>query len=326
MSWNLPFAGSGFPPSLQASLPSSVSVDQIDLYWSAVTVGRPNLISVLAHGSYSIAELMWRSAIVDANITKLPSMAGLHNSPAFDALDMTEKGWINFSLGMLFTKLCADKLLGMPWLFHFKWFQSLNPVGTLPGGSTPDFIGLDPSGPHYHSLEAKGRNAGYSSSAMAWAKAQALQAVSVNGQRCGMHIGALLYRIGGNRLAMAMEDPEPEGPPRMIEDTQRTWSEYYRVAWGLVTLSDDQKRSLKDLLGVTIELDLGARPFIEELMVPDNEAWRRARDGLIQWSAGASPAERVAPDDAGRRTFRDGIRIVYQRPSPATPARAADPK
>jgi hypothetical protein len=138
---------------------------------------------------------------------------GLYNSAAFNALDMTEKGWVNFSLGMLFTKLFADKLLDMPWLFHFKWFQGHNSVGTLPGKSTPDFIGLDTTGPHYHALEAKGRSGGFSSTTMKKAKNQALQAISVNRSPCVMHIGSMLYRVGSNELAMAMHDPRPEGEP-----------------------------------------------------------------------------------------------------------------
>jgi hypothetical protein len=121
---------------------------------------------------------------------------------------------------MLFTKLFADKLLDMPWLFHFKWFQGHNSVGTLPGKSTPDFIRLDTTGPHYHALEAKGRSGGFSSTTMKKAKNQALQAISVNRSPCVMHIGSMLYRVGSNELAMAMHDPDRKAS-RELEDTQR---------------------------------------------------------------------------------------------------------
>lgn len=300
---------------IQAALPNFVDIDQLDFFWSAITVGRPYpIFSVLPHGRYSIDEILWRNCIIDANVTKLPDTTALYNSPAFDALDMTEKGWVNYSLGMVFTKLVAAKLFSMPWLFHYKWFARHGLVTTLPGGSTPDFVGFDPTGPHYHSLEAKGRNSGFSQKVMAMAKAQAAQAFSVNGQPCGLHIGALLYRLGANRLAMAMADPEPEGVPIELNDRQETWSEYYRVAWGLVKLDDEGRRALEAMLGISVELDPGARPFIEQLMQPDNKKWEQARDGLIDWSARSDGSLHGSSDEGGLRTFRDGIRIGYKPP------------
>jgi hypothetical protein len=116
-----------FPATILATLPSTVSVDANDLYWSAVTVGRPNVLSPRPW------KLLPRRVHLALRYHRRQHREnergnGLYNSAAFNALDMTEKGWVNFSLGMLFTKLFADKLLDMPWLFHFKWFQVTIPL------------------------------------------------------------------------------------------------------------------------------------------------------------------------------------------------------
>jgi hypothetical protein len=60
----------------------------------------------LAHGSYSLAEFTWRCGIIDANIEKMSGVTGLYNSAAFNALDMTEKGWVNFPRDAVHKIIC----------------------------------------------------------------------------------------------------------------------------------------------------------------------------------------------------------------------------
>lgn len=241
----------------------------------------------------------------------IPSVAALHNSPAFDALDATEKGWINYLLGMLFTKLAAAKMLDMPWLLHFKWFQALYPTTSLPGGSTPDFVGFNPLTQQFNVLEAKGRSSGYSNTVIDAAKAQAAQAVTLNGQPAHMHIGALLYREYGERLAMAMADPEPEGPPREIADTRETWAQYYRVPLGLVRSTKSERRDLQDQFGFTVDLDEKARPLIEQFFESEVSDWRSARDALLEWSANREKHSDTEVAETDSRTFGDGIKIGF---------------
>lgn len=310
MSWLIPFRSSGFPPLVQSALPPIFAVDEFDLFWSAVTVGRPNIAAVLAHGTHSLAEAVWRSVTLDANIVQDPFLSGLHNSAAFNALDPTEKGWLNFLFGMLFTKLAADQLLGMHWLIHFKWFRSHHPVTMVPGGSTPDFVGYNPLMARYSVLEAKGRNAGYSSDVLDSAKQQARQPVRVNGQQPAMCIGSLLYRKYGERLAIAMVDPEQrDGRPIELYDTRETWAQYYSVAWGLSGGSDLIRPGLKEMTGFTVDFDEAVLPFVAEFFNAESTEWRAARDALFKWSSERSFARRALRADRGYRTFGDGIRI-----------------
>lgn len=317
MSWNIPLCTNGFPAPLAGTLPTAFKVSKIDLYWAALTVGRPNLRTVLRHKQFSIYEAIWRIGMINANLDLSSPMVGLYHSSAFNALDPTEKGWVNFSLGMVFAKICAAKFLSIAWLMHFKWFQARNIVTMLPGGSTPDFIGVSARSGQHHVIEAKGRNSGFSQAVLDEAKAQATQAVSVNGSPCGLHVGTLMYRMGKTRIAMAMEDPKPEDRPKIeLIDTRETWREYYETVWQLARLAGDDRAAFKRLTGLEIEFEERARTSIESIMTGDHDDWQSARDELIKSSGDESIVDdRVVRDKSrGSSTYPDGVRIIYTEP------------
>lgn len=320
MSWKIPVSAAGFPPPIASTLPDEFTLSAIDLFWAALTIGRPNLQAVFQHGQFSIDEAIWRIGMVTCNLNLASPATGLHHSPAFNALDPTEKGWVNFSLGMSFAKICVTQILGIPWLFHFKWFQNQpqNHVGKLAGGSTPDFIAMSAGGLQFHVIEAKGRNSGFSQTVMTKAKAQAIQAVSVNGNACSLHVGTLLYRLKSGRIAMAMEDPLPDERPRIeLTDTRETWVEYYRTVWGLSQMTESQKNAFQSITGLTIEIYAGVEDEIRTLMGEgDESSWKAARDRLISWSASEiATMLRIRSDDPPRlRTFPDGVKLTYKPP------------
>lgn len=318
MSWRIPLASKGFPQPFASNLPKVFDLYGIDLLWAALTVGRPNLQAVFQHGQFSIEEAIWRIGIVTANLDLARPTTGIYHSPAFNVLDPTEKGWVNFSLGMIFAKICAENLLDTPWLFHFKWFQGHNHVAMLPGGSTPDFIGVSAISGQYHVIEAKGRNSGFSQTVMTKAKAQAMQAVSVNGNACSLHVGTLLYRLKSGRIAMAMEDPSPDERPRIeLTDTRETWAEYYRTVWGLSQMTGTQKDAFQSLTGLTVEIHAHVEDEVRILMGEGDEtSWKEARDRLKSWSAsdGGTVLRIMSDDPPGMRTFPDGVKLTYKPP------------
>ena len=318
VSWRIPLSACGFPQPLAVTLPNMFTVSALDLFWAALTVGRPNLQAVFQHGQFSIDEAIWRIGMVTSNLNLASPLTGLSHSPAFAALDPTEKGWVNFSLGMVFAKICSLQLLHIPLLFHFKWYQRRNQVTMLPGGSTPDFIGESlPSG-QYYVVEAKGRNAGFSQTVMTKAKAQATQAVSVNGNVCSLHVGTLIYRLKGGQVAMAMEDPETDDRPLIeLTDTRETWAEYYRTVWGLSQMNGTQKEAFQSLTGLSVEIHSHVEDEIRILMSEtDDASWKDARERLKSWSASDEGTMlRILEDDAPRiRTFPDGVKLAYKSP------------
>ena len=252
--------------------------------------------------------------MVRANLDLGGVMTGLYHSPAFNALDPTEKGWVNFSFGMIFAKICASQFLDIPWLMHFKWFQTHNLVTMLPGGSTPDFIGVSAAGGQHHVVEAKGRNSGFSQSVLNSAKQQAMQAVAVNGHACGLHVGTLFYRLSGGRIAMAMDDPNPDNRPTIeLRDSRETWSEYYRIVWQLSLLEGSDRTAFRRLTGLEIELEEHAKVLIEKIMTDDGGDWQSARDELIKLSGAELMADDRKVRDKMRdsSTYPDGVRIIY---------------
>ena len=256
--------------------------------------------------------------MVTSNLDLASPVTGLHHSPAFNALDPTEKGWVNFSLGMIFAKISALHLLDIPLLFHFKWYQRQNHVTMLPGGSTPDFIGESlPSG-EYFVVEAKGRNSGFSQTVLGKAKEQAQQAVAVNGQACSLHVGTLLYRFSNGRIAMAMDDPAADERPRIeLTDTRETWAEYYRTVWGLSQMNKRQEAAFRSLTGLSVEIHPQVKSEIETIINGNEESpWKEARDRLKNWIASEDgEVWRVLEDDLPEmRTFPDGVKLTFRPP------------
>ena len=240
------------------------------------------------------------------------------HSPAFDALDPTEKGWINFQLGMIFTKIFAAKYLNVPWLMHFKWYAGSNPLWQQPGGSTPDFVGQNPSTGEYHVLEAKGRVGGFSTKTLEEAKEQSRQPVTVFGQAPATRVGALLYRSGKTNLAFACKDPEEDDRPLIeLEESAETWRQYYRLVWDLNNLDDEKRLAIKRLTGVSVKLVDPVASHVGRIMLGKNDDdWQPSVDAIKAWSADRDEAviRKLKDDPSSRRVFSDGIELSYSAP------------
>lgn len=319
MGWTIPFQHSKFSASRQQRLDQKFVVDELDVLWGALTVGRPNRLSVYAHGQFSIDEAIYRIGVVRANLRLDSPGAYLTHSPAFDALDPTEKGWINFQLGMIFAKIFAAKYLDLPWLMHFKWFASNNAVAMKSGGSTPDFVGENPATGEFHVLEAKGRVSGFSSKTLREAQEQAAQALTVSGQVPVTRVGTLLHRFGKVNLAFACRDPDSDDkPPVELKETLDTWRNYYQVVWDLHNMEKEQQEALQRLTGLSVRLVDPVADYVGKLM-SDKAAdeWQKARDAIKEWSAdqGEAIVRMLSDDPPGRRIFADGLELQYQPPA-----------
>ena len=145
---------------------------------AAVTVGRQNWNDVLQHGNYSILELLWRVAMLHANLRQ--SKGRLTQSPAFKNLDRSEKGAVSFFLGLCMAKIFAERLLSVPWLLHLDVYRvKLKPTFVTTG--RPDFIGMDANG-HWVVIEAKGRTGYIKSELLNKAKNQTQALSTIDGQ------------------------------------------------------------------------------------------------------------------------------------------------
>src|SRR5437867_1458592 len=127
-----------------------------ELLGAALTVGRPNRQYVFRHGTASHYEALFRLSLVRMALEQhRPAASRLMRTAAARTLDPSEKGAVNYFLGLAICKLFAAKLLSVPWLLHLDVFRPmLNPV--LTGRSRPDLVGQMANG-DWVALECKGR-------------------------------------------------------------------------------------------------------------------------------------------------------------------------
>lgn len=229
MSLKIDYESRGFGPGV--SIPDGSG--ELDTSWNellraALTVGRPNRQYVFRHGTPSLYEALFRLSLVRMALEQTgPRGRRLHRTQAARTLDPSEKGAVNYFLGLAVAKLFAEKLLSAPWMLHLDVFRpQLNPV--LRGRSRPDLLGQTTGG-DWISLECKGRISKPSDRAKQSAKEQAERVTSVNGALPALSVGAITY-FARDTLRFYWEDPEPNRKakkPIEIEVEEDVWRAYY---------------------------------------------------------------------------------------------------
>jgi hypothetical protein len=212
----------------------SLQISWDDLLWSALTVGRPNRQYVFQHGEASLHEALFRLSLVRMALEENSSGSRFRRTTAARTLDPTEKGAINYFLGLAVCKLFAAKLLSAPWMLHLDVFRPfLNPF--LTGRSRPDLVGLTTKG-DWIALECKGRISKPDGPTMQRAKYQATRLVSVNGVSPRLYVGGLMF-FAKDVLQFYWRDPEPEpeikNPIRIIL-ADDAWRYYYQMPLGII--------------------------------------------------------------------------------------------
>lgn len=300
----IPYQSEQFPANATPNRSGELGVTWGDIHWSAVTVGRPNRHDVFRHGSASIHEAIFRMSMVRMALEqRSPKAYRLARTQAAKTLDPTEKGAVNYFLGMIFCKLFAAKLLNTPWVMHLDVYRpDLNAV--LSGRSRPDLIGQHELSGDWHAFESKGRLSKPDTNVKSKAKAQAQRVVTVNGNPCALHIGAITY-FRNDTLHFYWRDPEPEKklPEIAIEHTDDFWRLYYQPTTALVrsAVRGDigllmERRGVIEIEG--LDLSIGLHPEIAGFLFA--RRWSEAR-GLAGELSGLLRKEEYQPD---------GIRIL----------------
>ena len=205
----IPYVADSFPAGTVANGSHELNFTWGDLLWAALTVGRPNRQYVFRHGLASTYEALFRLSMVRMALEQSgPGAFRLRRTSAAKTLDPTEKGAVNYFIGMAVCKLFASKLLGTHWVLHLDVFRPLlNPV--LSGRSRPDLVGNEAGTTKWHAFECKGRISAPNTKAKTSAKAQAQRLVSVNGVPCTLHVGAITH-LRGEVLHFYWRDPQPD--------------------------------------------------------------------------------------------------------------------
>lgn len=274
----IPFETEGFPPGTVPNGISSLTVTWDDLLWAAVTVGRPNRQYVFRHGDASIYEAIFRWSLVRMSLEQSgPGAYRLRRTNAARTLDPTEKGAVNYFLGMTFCKLFAARLLNSPWLLHLDVFRPfLNPV--LTGRSRPDLLGMEHGTNRWHAFECKGRISPPGPDPKQKAKDQALRLVSVNGTPCSLHIGAITH-FRNEVLHFYWRDPQPGGEGFEVPFDVDAWHYYYAPVMEVISGTDRvgaMQRYLNTFAPVEgLDIEMSIHPSVAEPLF--REQWDLAR-------------------------------------------------
>jgi len=263
------FDSDGFPPGGPvANGPGTLVTSWDEVLWAAVTVGRPNRQYVFRHGMASMYEALFRWSLVRMALEQTrPSATRLRRTTAARTLDPSEKGAVNYFLGLAICKLFAARFLNAPWLLHLDVFRPALNVA-LTGRSRPDLIGQTSAG-LWVALECKGRVSAPDDPAKQRAKTQAQRVVTVNGAQPVFHVGGIAY-FRNDVLRFFWRDPVPDSQavkkPIAIDVRADDWRHYYSPAFELIRSRPEYfQRMLREpiLMPVeTVDIKIGIHPHI----------------------------------------------------------------
>ena len=302
MALNVDYESEGFAASSTIpNGPNSLSTTWDDILWAAVTVGRPDryhifrdrrlVIRMLGSGTrrtilYGDYEALFRWSLVRMALEQRSASSHLlHLTESMKSLDRTEKGMVNYFLGMTFCKLFASELLGTPWLLHLDVFRDQLGI-VLRQGSRPDLVGEEHASGRWHGFECKGRMRPMSDGDKKKAKAQASRLISVKGITCSLHIGSVSY-FRREILNFYWRDPPQDGRPGIeLELPEDAWEYYYRPVSEIIAALREEdavdtqrtRRDSENNLFVRVaqcDLEIGVHQAVEEHLVSGR--WTDAR-------------------------------------------------
>lgn len=251
-----------------------------DLLWAAITVGRPNRQYVFRHGIASSYEALFRLSLIRMALEENGIRTKrLQRTSAARTLDPSEKGAVNYFLGLAIYKLFAAQLLNVPWMLHLDVFRPLlNPV--LTGRSRPDLIG-EMVGGGWVALECKGRLSSPDTATKSKAKAQAQRLVSINGTAPVLHIGGIAY-FKNEFLQFFWIDPESNpnvSNPISVEVPPDVWRHYYTPILNLIHSDPEISQRMRHdpiLLPVSqADIEIGIHPLVLDAL--EHSHWQDAR-------------------------------------------------
>jgi hypothetical protein len=281
MALRIDYQSEGFPPGLPPlSGHHTLTTSWNDLLWAAITVGRPNRQFVFQHGTASVYEAIFRLSLTRMALEQQAWGWRLRRTAAARTLDPTEKGAVNYFLGLTICKLFAAELLDAPWMLHLDVFRPALDV-QLASRSRPDLVGQTQSG-QWMALECKGRISPPSSAARRRAKQQAMRVASVGGTAPAFHIGGIAY-FKNDVLQFYWRDPEPEPEirnPIRVPPPTNAWRHYYRPALELVQSSPTHFAQMREepvLMPVEeADIEIGIEPEVLRRLAAAE--WEEARE------------------------------------------------
>lgn len=276
------YESEGFPVGSPVSNgPAVLQTNWNELLWAALTVGRPNRQYVFRHGNASMYEAIFRLSLVRMALEQRgPYAYRLRRTNAAKTLDPTEKGAVNYFLGMAFCKLFCARVLNVWLLVHLDVFRPMLNIA-LAGRSRPDLVGQTVNG-EWLAIESKGRISTPYAKAKNKAKEQAERVISIDDTAPTFHIGAISY-FRNDVVRFFWRDPKPEirkaKNPIVLPHDDSIWLHCYRPVLDLIEARSgpiDLMSQQPILLPVQeFDIEIGVHPLV--IKVLSKEPWRDAR-------------------------------------------------
>jgi hypothetical protein len=217
----IPYEAIGFSPSIKKG---DLTVTWAELVWAAVTYGKSSVCYHLKYPGHSRAEKKYRAYLLYTCLKQEGEQ--LFKSGLYEEMDQTEKGAASYFLGMVLTKIFADRLLDIPLLWHVS--KSSQAISFAPGKSRPDLIGCSSKLNEWIVAEAKGRSDGFNKLALSKAKEQSQMVTTINGNAPKFRFGSESYF--SPHLQVVMEDPPAEREAIPVKfNTAQALAEYYSI-------------------------------------------------------------------------------------------------
>ena len=238
---SIPYQSEGFPDNAikGGNVRDELSVTWGDILRSAITVGRPGWYYVFRHGKPSTYEAIFRWSLVKMALENSDCPRFLNRTKAARDLDPTEKGMVNYFLGMTFCTLFSSILLETPWLAHLDLFRPKL------SGSRPDLVGYNRRMNQLYIFECKGRSSRPYHDVKDKAKKQAMRIASVDGISCTLRVAAITY-FANDMLNFYWCDPPPsedEGDQIELQIDNDVWQHYYGLVAELIAPSEREERT-----------------------------------------------------------------------------------
>lgn len=291
-----------------------IEFTQAELCWASITMGRRNKAAVKGFPKYTSYETNFRWRMVQSALDFSCPTGHLKNSPLFDDFDRTEKVCVNYFLGMVFAKLCAELLLDIPWLVHYSSMKNAGSLKSIPGMSSPDFLGLHPESGDWHVFEAKGRGSNQFKPALRTALEQARRNITVDNKPCKLRIGSVLYRDKKHQnLQFIWEDPpNREEEICFVETDRNTWGNYYATAFHLQYMQSENREAFQKEFGFNIDLDKTLMCLYKNREAVDRE-FNKAMNA-VKLTAKERRGSRERDSGEGSSYSMDGIKISNLKP------------
>jgi hypothetical protein len=156
-------------------------------------------------------------------------------------LDSSEKVFVMYYLGMLFTKIASKKIFEYDYLVHLKLAEKYKSI-KYNSKKRPDFLGFKLSDNDYAIFEAKGRMQ-LKSGLFTTAKRQVNSVTWVQGSKAKLGIVSVVH-VKNNQLCCHLKDPDPTSENRFEFDKIDLIDFYYSPIFDLIDdeMSNENKK------------------------------------------------------------------------------------